>query len=67
MKSKIQTDAFDLKSANYKGAIDCFRKTFAVEGVAGFYRGFLACMLRAGPANAATFAAYEVAMNFLGR
>ncbi|KAJ3303389.1 Mitochondrial carrier protein ymc2 [Kappamyces sp. JEL0829] len=67
VKSKIQTDAFNPAEAKYRGAIDCFRKTFAAEGMAGFYRGFGACMLRAGPANAVTFAAYEVAMNVIGR
>ena len=67
IKSKIQTDAFDPKSAKYKGVLDCFNKTFAGQGWAGFYRGFGACMLRAGPANAVTFAAYEVTMNIIGR
>lgn len=67
VKSKLQTDAFDPKDAKYRGALDCFKKTFAAEGMAGFYRGFGACMLRAGPANAITFAAYEVAMNIFGR
>ncbi|KAJ3276522.1 Mitochondrial carrier protein ymc2 [Terramyces sp. JEL0728] len=67
VKSKLQTDSFDKNTAKYKSTMDCFRKTFAVEGVAGFYRGFLACMLRAGPANGATFAAYELAMNLVGR
>jgi solute carrier family 25 carnitine/acylcarnitine transporter 20/29 len=76
VKSKIQTDSF--QQPKYNGALDCFRKVFAQEGMPGFYRGFGACMLRAGydyfflftpsrPANAVTFAAYEVAMNLIGR
>lgn len=52
VKTKIQTDAFDPTKAKYKGAIDCFKKTWAASGYRGFYRGFGACMLRAGPANA---------------
>jgi len=67
IKSKLQTDSFDKTTQKYRGAMDCFKKTFIQQGYAGFYRGFLACMLRAGPANAATFAAYEMAMNVLGR
>ena len=67
VKSKIQTDALEKSSAAYKSTLDCFKKTYRAEGMVGFYRGFLACMLRAGPANAATFAAYELAMNVLGR
>ncbi|KAL2919119.1 Mitochondrial carrier protein ymc2 [Polyrhizophydium stewartii] len=67
VKSKLQTDTFDKATQKYSGAIDCFRKTMAAEGFAGLYRGFWACMLRAGPANAATFAAYEMTMNFIGR
>jgi solute carrier family 25 carnitine/acylcarnitine transporter 20/29 len=67
VKSKIQTDALDRSKATYKSTLDCFKQTFRAEGFIGFYRGFVACMLRAGPANAATFAAYELAMNVLGR
>jgi solute carrier family 25 (mitochondrial carnitine/acylcarnitine transporter), member 20/29 len=67
VKSKIQTDAFEKSKANYSSSLDCVRKTFRAEGMIGFYRGFSACMLRAGPANAATFAAYELAMNVMGR
>ena len=67
IKSKLQTDAFDRKAAKYSGAIDCCKKTFIAEGYRGFYKGFVPCMMRAGPSNAATFAAYEVAMNAFGR
>ncbi|KAI9003135.1 mitochondrial carrier domain-containing protein, partial [Gaertneriomyces semiglobifer] len=67
IKSKIQTDSFDKSTRKYTGLFDCARKTFAQEGAAGFYRGFWACMFRAGPANAATFVAYEMTMNLIGR
>ncbi|KAH9273164.1 hypothetical protein BASA83_004453 [Batrachochytrium salamandrivorans] len=50
IKSKIQTDSFDKNPAKYKGMIDCYSKVVAQEGFAGLYRGFWACMLRAGPA-----------------
>ncbi|KAI8810155.1 mitochondrial carrier domain-containing protein [Cladochytrium replicatum] len=67
IKSKLQTDAFDLSKKAYKSALDCARITFKADGLAGFYRGFGACMLRAGPVNAATFVAYETTMNMIGR
>ncbi|KND00658.1 organic acid transporter [Spizellomyces punctatus DAOM BR117] len=67
IKSKIQTDGFALSTRQYKGMLDCARKTLAQDGLAGFYRGFWACMFRAGPVNAATFVAYEITMNFIGR
>ncbi|KAJ1557395.1 Mitochondrial carrier protein ymc2, partial [Nowakowskiella sp. JEL0078] len=63
VKSKIQTDSFDPKKAKYSSTLNCFKLTFKVEGLAGFYRGFWACMIRAAPVNAATFVAYEAAMN----
>jgi solute carrier family 25 carnitine/acylcarnitine transporter 20/29 len=48
VKSKIQTDSLDKTTAKYKSTLDCFRQTFATDGFKGFYRGFTACMLRAG-------------------
>jgi solute carrier family 25 carnitine/acylcarnitine transporter 20/29 len=36
------------------------------EGWRGFWRGFTPCMLRACPANAACFFAYETARSLLG-
>lgn len=51
VKSKIQNDLVN----EYKGGIDCFKKTFQAEGMAGFTKGLGATMLRAFPVNAATF------------
>ena len=65
IKSKLQTDSIVPAKQRYKGFMDCLRKVVQAEGAAGLYRGFTACMLRAGPVNAATFAAYELAMNVL--
>ncbi|KAJ3280500.1 Mitochondrial carrier protein ymc2 [Borealophlyctis nickersoniae] len=67
IKSKIQTDGFDAATRKYSGIVDCARKTIAQKGISGMYRGFSACMLRAGPVNAATFVAYEMTMNLIGR
>ncbi|KAI8911075.1 mitochondrial carrier domain-containing protein, partial [Gorgonomyces haynaldii] len=65
IKSKLQTDAFNPSDRAFKSSMDCLKKTLAQQGVSGLYKGFWACMLRAGPANASTFAAYEIAMNLL--
>jgi solute carrier family 25 carnitine/acylcarnitine transporter 20/29 len=46
---------------------DCAAKTLATEGIGGFYKGFVPCILRAFPANAATFFAFEVTMDLIGR
>lgn len=67
IKSKIQTDGFTAATRKYSSSLDCLRKTIAVEGVMGLYKGLLPCMLRAGPVNAATFLAYELTMNAIGR
>jgi solute carrier family 25 carnitine/acylcarnitine transporter 20/29 len=46
--------------ARYKGVFDCAHKIYSELGIRGFFRGFGPTMLRAFPANAATFLAYEV-------
>ncbi|TPX35983.1 hypothetical protein SmJEL517_g01833 [Synchytrium microbalum] len=67
VKSKLQTDALDPAKRQYKSAIHCFSTTVKAEGMAGLYRGFWVCMLRAFPVNAATFLAFEATMNVIGR
>ncbi|KAJ3126583.1 Mitochondrial carrier protein ymc2 [Physocladia obscura] len=66
IKSKIQTDSFDVADRKYKGVLDCAKKVLATEGMMGFYRGFVTCMLRAGPVNGVTFLAYEATMKLIG-
>ena len=66
IKSKIQTDRLG-KDAKYSGIVDCIAKTYRADGIRGFYRGFLPCLLRAAPVNASTFFAFELAMRMLGR
>ncbi|KAJ1973127.1 Mitochondrial carrier protein ymc2 [Dimargaris xerosporica] len=55
VKSKLQTDRFTLDQRQYKTISDCIRQTFQRDGIAGFYKGLTPCLLRAAPANAATF------------
>lgn len=64
IKSKLQTDS--LTKPNFTGSIDVVRKVFASSGIKGFYRGFIPTILRAAPANGATFAVFEITMRFLG-
>lgn len=42
----------------YTGFLDCARKTVAQDGAGALFRGFGPAMLRAFPANAATFVSF---------
>ncbi|KAJ1967332.1 Mitochondrial carrier protein ymc2 [Dispira parvispora] len=65
IKSKLQTDQLGRQSRRYQSILDCARQTLRHEGVAGFYKGITPCLLRAAPANAATFIGFELAMRVL--
>jgi len=65
IKSRIQADS--LETPQNKGIVDAAMKVWRSSGVRGFFRGIAPCILRAGPANGATFAAYELAMRVLNR
>ncbi|KAF9938021.1 Mitochondrial carrier protein ymc2 [Modicella reniformis] len=65
IKSKLQTDGFTAGTRQYSSALDCARQTMAKEGIAGFFKGFAPCILRAAPANAVTFLGFEMAMRLL--
>jgi len=54
VKSRLQSDG--VTGVEYKGMVDCFRKTYRREGIRGFYKGLLPSLVRAFPVNAATFA-----------
>lgn len=55
IKSKMQTDGFGAEQ-KYKSMTDCFKKTLAAEGYAGFWKGLGPTLLRAMPVSAGTFA-----------
>jgi solute carrier family 25 carnitine/acylcarnitine transporter 20/29 len=63
VKTRIQADSF--LSPKYNGMLDCTKATFRAEGFKGFYKGFSPCLLRAIPANGATFLAYETVFQIL--
>ncbi|PVV02278.1 hypothetical protein BB560_003271 [Smittium megazygosporum] len=63
IKTRIQTDSF--ANPKYKSSLDCIRKSIAESGFSGLYRGLTPCLIRAVPANAATFICFEYALRFL--
>ena len=66
VKSMLQTDAIKKDARIYKGSIDCAKSIYAKEGVRGFFKGFLPCMLRSIPANAACFLCVEQTKKLMG-
>jgi solute carrier family 25 uncoupling protein 8/9 len=43
----------------YNGMLDCFRKTFANEGIGAFYKGFVPNFARLGSWNVVMFMSLE--------
>ncbi|CAK9435508.1 uncharacterized protein LODBEIA_P02350 [Lodderomyces beijingensis] len=65
IKSKLQTDA--LKNSQYKTSLSVIRDVWKKQGIKGFYKGFLPTILRAAPANGATFAVFELTIRLLNQ
>jgi solute carrier family 25 carnitine/acylcarnitine transporter 20/29 len=57
VKSKMQTDGLGEKRV-YRNMRDCFGKTWAKEGMKGFWKGLGPTCLRAMPVSAGTFFVY---------
>ncbi|MCJ1484735.1 hypothetical protein MMC06_004908 [Schaereria dolodes] len=55
VKSKMQSDGFG-PSMKFKSMSDCFRQTWKLEGMRGFWKGIGPTLLRAMPVSAGTFA-----------
>lgn len=55
IKSRIQVDGMTDGRPSYNGMIDCFRKSYKMEGSAFFTRGLTSTLLRAFPMNAVCF------------
>ena len=60
IKNRIQA-APDVWPPKYRGMADAAAEIYSNGGVRGFYAGFTPAVLRAIPANAAAFAAFELA------
>ena len=54
IKSRLQTDGID-SEPQYRGMIDCFRKSYQNEGWRVFFVGLNTTLVRAFPVNAVTF------------
>lgn len=60
IKSKYQAD--DVKNPKYTSIVSCVKDIYRVSGIRGFYSGIVPCLLRAPPANAATFLGFELSL-----
>ena len=65
LKTRMMAMPDGERPPRYAGTADCARKLYAEAGVRGFYRGFQVALLRAVPANAAAFTAFDVVMRSL--
>jgi solute carrier family 25 carnitine/acylcarnitine transporter 20/29 len=58
VKTKMQTDKFgDFK---YKTTLQCFQDNYREGGLKGFYKGYVICMMRSFPVNAAAVVVYRL-------
>ncbi|TMW65258.1 hypothetical protein Poli38472_009425 [Pythium oligandrum] len=65
VKSVMQADRLD--KPRYQGVMDCCRKLYQEGGATRFYRGISPSLIRAFPANAITFVAFETCLSFLDK
>lgn len=66
IKSNIQSDKFGAE-LRYQGKIlSATRAIYAANGLRGFWKGIVPCLLRAVPCSAGTFAAVETALRVMG-
>ncbi|KAK4047083.1 carnitine transporter [Microbotryomycetes sp. JL201] len=61
IKSRLQ----GAPNGTYKGFLDCAAQTVRNDGVKALFKGFGPAMLRAFPANAATFLGVELSIKFM--
>ncbi len=57
VKTLMQTD--NLNDPKYKSMLQCFRDRYNAHGVRGFFKGYLICMMRSFPVNAAAIVTYR--------
>lgn len=58
VKTLMQTDKFgDFK---YKSTLHCFQTQYAENGIRTFFKGYVICMLRSFPVNAAAMMTYRI-------
>ncbi|GJJ76977.1 solute carrier family 25 (mitochondrial carnitine/acylcarnitine transporter), member 20/29 [Entomortierella parvispora] len=64
VKNKIMTQP-DVKNPPFPSMVSCFKHIYRTDGLKGFYRGFLPCLLRAFPTNACALTSFELTMRWL--
>eukprot|EP01129_Flabellula_baltica_P002817 TRINITY_DN1270_c0_g2_i1.p1 TRINITY_DN1270_c0_g2~~TRINITY_DN1270_c0_g2_i1.p1 ORF type:complete len:234 (-),score=33.18 TRINITY_DN1270_c0_g2_i1:37-738(-) len=57
IKTHIQQDHFVKSQRQYHGMIDCGKQIYAKQGIKGFFKGIVPCLLRAAPVNGSIFLA----------
>lgn len=65
LKTRIQQRAANPKEHQYRGFVQATVRVWKTEGIPGFYRGFVANVLRVAPQSAVTLVAYEHIHSFL--
>jgi len=64
IKNRIQA-APDTIPPRYNGMVHAATTIYRTDGWRAFFSGFTPCLMRAFPANAACFVAFEIVMHFL--
>ncbi|KAM7521439.1 hypothetical protein LguiA_011341 [Lonicera macranthoides] len=64
VRSRLQEQGHHSEK-RYSGVVDCIKKVFQQEGIAGFYRGCATNLLRTTPAAVITFTSFEMIHRFL--
>lgn len=67
IKSRMSVKSITGHAGSFSDMVSGARSIWVHEGVAGFYKGFVPCILRAGPANSIMFFGYEATIDFLER
>ncbi|XP_063919212.1 solute carrier family 25 member 45-like isoform X2 [Zophobas morio] len=62
VKTRIQSD--DPRHPYYNGIIDCFKKSYKMDGFSIFFRGAPATLMRTFPVNAAIFVTYQKVLSW---
>lgn len=65
IKSQMMADSVHPEKRLYKNMVDCAKKIYAKEGPKVFFKGFLPCIIRSFPANAACFICYQKSLQLL--
>ncbi|CAM9837183.1 unnamed protein product, partial [Phaeothamnion confervicola] len=66
IKTRMQGDATEPAKRLYSSVTDCFKKTYAENGMRAFYKGYAPSIARAVPVNAAIFTGFTAAKRAMG-